>query len=134
VATEGAEVLIYSGGCPVCRYFARCVAWWDGTLCLVPLRHPLAAKWIGDIDESTRYTTWYYIDAAGKRWPGSHGGGTELMLRWRLTRWLAKLVKTCGVTCWVDRLDACVKKARPVIAKFTPERREIHRFPEGGIQ
>jgi predicted DCC family thiol-disulfide oxidoreductase YuxK len=113
-------VLLYSGGCPVCRWTVRNVIMRldsHRALDILPFRHPLArvilhAKGLDDIGTIKQH--WWFVDANGKLWQANRGGAKQLLLSFRKTRWWARLVPS-----WVfDRLDDLVNRNRPLIAAY----------------
>lgn len=112
--------LLYSGGCPVCRWTVRhLVTHFDPhrALDILPFRHPLgrtllAKKGLTDIDTIRQH--WWFIDAEGKLWQANRGGAKQVLLAFEQTRQWARFIPS-----WVlDRLDDLVNKSRPFIARF----------------
>lgn len=121
--------LLYSGGCPVCRWLVRHVIVWldrDRQLNIIPIRHRLALPYFHTPHASLDYLPlekriehWWFIDYAGQRWAGNAGGGYRLLQHLTRTAWLGTFISwhptLIGFTNWLDEV---VKRNRPRIAPW----------------
>lgn len=113
-------ILLYSGGCPVCRWTVRNIIDRIDThraLDIIPFRHPLGRtildkKGLTDIDIIKQH--WWFIDRDGKLWQANRGGAKQLLLSFKKTRWWAQFIPSFVF----DWLDDMVNANRPRIAPF----------------
>jgi predicted DCC family thiol-disulfide oxidoreductase YuxK len=116
-------VLLYSGGCKVCRWTARTIISRidrHKALDIVPFRHPLgqyilAGKGLTDIETIKQH--WWFVDRNGKLWQGNRGGAKQLLMAFSNTRWWARFIPS-RVLDWADDV---VNRNRPRIAAHLPD-------------
>lgn len=124
-------VLLYSGGCRVCRFIARVLMRLDfrRELLFIPFRDPDAVPLLRDVPEGERTKTWWIFKDC-KLTPGSHGGLIVLLKTLTFTRPVGKLLDVCRCSSLLDCLDCWIKGHRPQIAPWVPDGPAPRRFPE----
>jgi predicted DCC family thiol-disulfide oxidoreductase YuxK len=113
--------LLYSGGCPVCRWLVRNIILKLDTkreLDIVPIRHPHANHLFGKMSLERRIQNWWYVETDGSLWEGNHGGGLFMLLLFPRTAWIGRLVIQFDKVHWLNKLDDWVKHNRPRIAPW----------------
>ena len=123
--------LLYSGGCPFCRWVARnIVLRLDkfNQLDIIPFRDATASWLLRGIPDAERYQTWWFIDGNGKRWRGNRGGGIALLLTLKRTHWIGCVLCRLGLGVCIDKLDCWVKAKRPILSKLAKTEEEIKRI------
>lgn len=119
--------VLYSGGCPFCRWAARQLEHWTD-LNLIPFREPEALtmfRQVG-IEGERRFGSWWII--WGKRhceytaWSGDDRGWIALMYAIPKLRPLGVWLDRWAFADWVfDRVDRLIKRSRPFLSRLVPD-------------
>lgn len=130
-------LLLYSGGCRVCRWAALQLSRVDSTIGLLPFRDPLAHQLLWNhLDEEKLYQRWWFRDTEGLWWEGNRGG-LAVLLRYLLgfarptlseQQW--SRFSTRHRVWWVrglNRVDDWVCRMRPKLAPWVPDVPEVRR-------
>ena len=124
-------VLLYAGGCRLCRSAARVVVRLDvdEQLALVPLEDDEAASLLASVSEEDRSERWWLVLRDGQALPGDGGAALPLLMELRLTRTLARALDALNAGPALDRLDALVARHRTWIGRLVPNGPAPRRFP-----
>lgn len=112
--------LLYSGGCKFCRWVVRTIVPLidrKRMLDLIPIRHPLAERFLGDLAMDQRIANWWFVDPTGHRWAGNKGGAVKLLDQ--LFYHHVRFAKTTSKL--FDALDNWVKAHRPWLSPWVED-------------
>lgn len=121
-------VLLYDGGCRLCRFAARAVERLDGDeeLLLLPLDDPDAAPFLQGVPVEKRDETWRLVRGASA--VGHGRGAVELAQSLRLTRPAARILRAVPPAA-LDRLYELVARNRRPLGRLVPDGPAPRRFP-----
>lgn len=113
-------ILLYSGDCGVCRWVVRHIILpldHHHRLDILPFRDPLSRlildkHGVTELEQVTQH--WWFIDSANRLWQGNRGGAKQVLLAFRRTRWLGRLIPSCCCN-WLDNF---VNRNHPLLAKW----------------
>lgn len=120
-------VLLYDGGCRVCRFAARAVAALDrgGRLALLPLEDPEAEALVAPLPDQERFTSWHLVRPEGAI--SSRGAAVIDLLgalgHPRISRAAAQAAGP------IERLYSLVADHRDKLGRFAPDGPAPRRFP-----
>ena len=121
-------VLLYDGGCRLCRFVARTVARLDrdGELLLLPLDDSEAAALLRDVAPGDRHATWRLVTRGAAF--GYGRGAVELARALRLTRPAARILQTIPPPV-LDALYELVARHRCRLGRLVPDGPAPRRYP-----
>jgi predicted DCC family thiol-disulfide oxidoreductase YuxK len=124
-------VLLYDGGCRLCRWAARVAASLDReeALALLPLADDETAAVLAGIPEAARAECWWLVARDGTALRGDAGGGVALLGEVRLTRVLGAAVKRLELSAAVDAFDRLVSRHRRRLGRLVPDGPAPRRYP-----
>jgi predicted DCC family thiol-disulfide oxidoreductase YuxK len=120
-------VLLYDGGCRLCRFAARVVASLDrgGRLALLPLGDEAAQTFVAELPENERLASWHLVRPGG-RIASRGAAGIELLDTLDHPR-LARAAGRAGTLC--ERAYGTVANRRDLLGRFVPNGPAPRRFP-----
>jgi predicted DCC family thiol-disulfide oxidoreductase YuxK len=121
-------VLLYDGGCRLCRFSVRAIARLDrdGELDLLPLEDPAASAFVRHLPEDERDATWRL--ATDSALVGYGRGAVELARALRLTRPAARILGAIPPAA-LDALYALVSRHRSGLGRLVPNGPAPRRYP-----
>jgi predicted DCC family thiol-disulfide oxidoreductase YuxK len=125
------SVLLYDGGCRLCRWSARVVAGLDRgeQLALLPLEDEEAQRLLEAVPEDRRGERFWLVLRDGTPVPGDAGGGVAVLSELRLTRPLGRALRALRAGPLVDAVDKLVSRHRSALGRVVPDGPAPRRFP-----
>jgi hypothetical protein len=81
------------------------------------------------VPEEARDSCWWLVLRDGTPVAGDEGGGVALLAELRLTRPLARILRTVRASGVVDALDELVAGQRKRLGRVVPDRPATRRYP-----
>jgi hypothetical protein len=81
------------------------------------------------VPEEARDDCWWLVLRDGTLVPGDEGGGVALLAELRLTRPLARVLRTLRASALVDALDEFLAGQRKRLGRVVPDRPVTRRYP-----
>lgn len=124
-------VMVYDGGCRLCRWAARIAARLDRDeqLALLPLSDEETRRLLAAIPAEMREGRWWLVLTDGTPLPGDRGAGVVLLTELRLTRPLGRLLRASRASRVVDGLDALIARHRGRLGRAVPDGPGPRRYP-----
>jgi hypothetical protein len=101
----------------------------DEELALLRLADDEVDSLLASVPEAARDECWWLILRDGTPVPGDDGGGVALFAEVRLTRRLARVLRTLRASPLIDAFDKIVARHRSRLGRFVPEGPAPRRFP-----
>jgi predicted DCC family thiol-disulfide oxidoreductase YuxK len=124
-------VLLYDGGCRLCRWAARVVASLDRRqqLALLPLGDREASGLLASVPEDERAECWWLVLRDGTTLRGDRGAGAALLRELRMTRHLGASFDRLRLSLAGDALDRLASTHRRRLGRLVPDGAAPRRYP-----
>lgn len=128
MADPARPVLLYDGGCRLCRFAARTIALLDRDreLLILPLGDAAAAPLLRGVPQEERHATWRLV--IGDTAVGYGRGAVDLARSLRLTRPVARILRAIPDPA-LDDLYELVARHRSRLGRLVPDGPAPRRYP-----
>lgn len=122
MAESNRAIVFYDGECNLCKTIAVALLDWDrkrGTLLVTPIQTPAGDRFLGDLDDETRLSSFHFIDTDGTRYSGGEALA-PMFDRLPAGHPIARLLRTAPGP--VDAAYEFVATNRQKLSRFVPGR------------
>ena len=126
-------MMLYDGGCKLCRWAARLVARIDihEQVALLPLDDEEAGRLLASVPPARRSESWWLVLRDGMPIAGNRGGGIALLSELELTRPLGRALGMLRLSGLVDSIDDLVARHRSALGRLVPDGPAPRRLSSG---